>query len=40
MGLWVDALNFAVVTIQIILLDTPYSEAIRMELKEKEEHAL
>lgn len=39
-GLWVDALNFAVITIQIILFDTQYSEAIRIELKEKEENAL
>ena len=38
-GLWVDALNFAVITLQIILFDTRYSEMVRTKMKEGEEDA-
>ncbi len=38
-GLWVDALTFAVVTIQIIIFDTQYSEMMRAYLMERAENA-
>lgn len=33
-GLWVDALTFAVVTVQIIIFDTQYSEMMREYLQD------
>lgn len=38
-GLWVDALTFAVVTIQIIIFDTQYSEMMRAYLIERAKKA-
>ena len=38
-GLWVDALNFAVITLQIIIFDSQYSESVRQELRHQEMHA-
>ena len=38
-GLWVDALNFAIITLQIIIFDSKYSESIRQELRERELNA-
>ena len=38
-GLWVDALNFVIITLQIIIFDTEYTERIREDLIEKEESA-
>lgn len=38
-GLWVDALTFAIVTLQIILFDTQYSEMMREYLIERNRNA-
>lgn len=38
-GLWLDVLAFAFVTVQIILLDTSYSEQVRNNVLRKEEDA-
>ncbi len=38
-GLWVDTLNFVVMTLQIILLDSGYTERVRAELEIKEDNA-
>ena len=38
-GLWVDALNFIVMTIQIIVFNTQYSEQVKTELERKEGNA-
>ena len=35
LGLWIDALNFIVVTIQIIIFDTQYTEIVTEELNRK-----
>lgn len=35
-GLWVDALNFCVVTLQIILFNTRYTETIKEDVIKKE----
>ena len=34
-----DAFNFAVLTLQIILFDTDYSEQVKNELEQKEQNA-
>lgn len=31
-GLWVDAFNFAVISLQIIVMDTSYTDTIRDDL--------
>lgn len=38
-GLWLDVLAFAFVTLQIILLDTSYAEQVRSNILRKEEDA-
>ena len=35
LGLWIDALNFIVVTLQIIIFDTQYAEVVKDELTRK-----
>ena len=35
LGLWIDALNFIVVTIQIIIFDTQYTDIVTEELNRK-----
>ena len=38
-GLWVDALTFTVITLQIIIFDTQYSEMMRNHLVERSRKA-
>ena len=35
MGLWIDALNFAVVSLQIIIFDTQHAEVVKDVLTKK-----
>jgi len=39
-GLWVDAFNFAVITIQIVVMDTRYTDIISDDLRKKEKNAM
>ena len=39
LGLWIDALNFIVVTLQIIIFDTQYADIVKLELTRKVEEA-
>ena len=39
LGLWIDALNFIVITLQIIIIDTQYADIVREELTRKVEEA-
>ena len=39
LGLWIDALNFIVITLQIIIFDTQYAEVVKTELNRKVEEA-
>ena len=39
LGLWIDALNFIVVSLQIIVFDTQYAEVVREELATKVKEA-
>ena len=38
-GLWVDALNFTVITLQMALFDTQYTAIIREDTIKREEEA-
>ena len=38
-GLWVDALTFVVITLQIVIFDTQYSEMMREYLIERNKKA-
>ena len=35
LGLWIDALNFIVISLQIIIFDTQYAEVVKDELTRK-----
>jgi hypothetical protein len=35
LGLWIDALNFIVVSLQIIVFDTQHAEVVKTELTKK-----
>ena len=39
LGLWIDALNFIVITLQIIIFDTQYADIVRVELTRRVEEA-
>ncbi len=38
-GLWVDAFNFAVITLQMAIMDTTYTDFIRQDLLNRETNA-
>ena len=39
LGLWIDALNFIVITLQIVIFDTRYADVVKQELTRKVEQA-
>lgn len=39
-GLWFDVFSFAVITVQILLMDTTYADQVQNEILKKEDDAV